>query len=82
MTEYEIDPRIWFAERELTYPPRHFVTATTRLTTESKQWVLDTLRGRFAVTQNSADFFQSMNTIGIISFEDPSEATIFELKWS
>lgn len=78
----DIDPRLWFCERELSYPPRHFISATTKVNEESKQWVLEKLRGRFAVTRNNDDFFGSINYLGIISFEDPSEAMMFELKWS
>ena len=82
MHEY-IDPRIWFCERELLYPPKHFVTTKAKLTEESKQWVLDTLCGRFAVTQNNDNMFDDMfDSIGIVSFEDPREAMIYELKWS
>ena len=81
MTEYIIDPVVWFAERQVSYPPPHFVTATTTLTPESKQWVLDHLRGRFSITVDY-DTFLSLESMGRISFEDPSEATIFELKWS
>ncbi len=81
MTEYIIDPVVWFAERQVSYPPPHFVTATTTLTPESKQWVLDHLRGRFSITIDY-DTFLSLESMGRISFEDPREATIFELKWS
>jgi len=78
---YEVNPLVWFAERQLPYPPAHFVTVATPITTESKQWVLDNLVGRFSITTNSTDMF-SFETIGNISFEDPKEAMIFELKWS
>ena len=78
----DIDPRLWFCERELAYPPKHFVKATTKVTEESKQWVLEKLRGRFAVTRNNTDFFSDMTCLGIILFEDPAEAMMFELKWS
>ena len=82
MNEYYVDPIVWFANRELSYPPVHFVTVSTQLTEESKQWVLDHLRGRFAVSTDATDFLFNMNSLGSISFEDPKEATIFELKWS
>ena len=82
MIEYQVDPIVWFAERELSYPPVHFVTVATPLTEESKQWVLDHLRGRFSVTSNTTDFLFNIDSLGHISFEDPKEATIFELKWS
>jgi len=78
---YEVNPLVWFAERELSYPPLHFVTVTTPVTIESKHWVLDHLSGRFSITPNTTDVF-NLESIGIISFEDPKEAMLFELKWS
>ena len=78
---YEVNPFVWFADRELAYPPAHFVTASTPATHESKQWVLDHLSGRFSITVSSSDIF-SLDTIGNISFEDPKEAMVYELKWS
>ena len=82
MTDYEIDPVVWFAERQLDYPPVHFVTVHTPLTEESRQWVLNKLHGRFAVTMDTTDFLFNLESLGCISFEDPKEATLFELKWS
>lgn len=79
--EYRVDPRIWYAEREILYPFNHFITASTPLTAESKQWVLDYLTGRYSITQNTMNFLFD-GTLGIISFEDPKEALIYELKWS
>lgn len=79
--EYEINPLMWFAERELVYPPAHFTPTTTQLTNESKQWVKDYLVGRYAVVLGISEW-QFGDSIGYISFEDPREATIFELKWS
>ena len=81
MTEYEVDPIVWFSERQVEYAPPHFVMATTPLTDESKQWVLNKLRGRFAITLNT-DIFSFLESLGNISFEDPSEATLYELRWS
>lgn len=78
---YEVNPMVWFAEREVSYPFAHFVTVSTPATIESKQWVLDHLTGRFSITTNSADIF-NLESIGNISFEDPKEAMLFELKWS
>ena len=82
MTDYTVDPIIWFSNRHVEYPPPHFVMATTMLTEDSKQWVLNKLRGRFAVTTNTSDFFAFVETLGSIYFEDPSEATLYELRWS
>jgi hypothetical protein len=82
MTDYEIDPMIWFAQRQVDYPPVHFVLVSTTLNAESKQWILNKLRGRFAITVDSTDFLFNMDSLGCVSFEDPREATIFELTWS
>lgn len=82
MTDYEIDPVVWFADRQLPYPPVHFVTATTPLTEESKQWVLNKLHGRFSIVETYDFFLLTTDSVGTISFEDPKEATLFELKWS
>lgn len=82
MTDYNVDPIVWFSNRQVDYPPSHFVAATTLLTEESKQWVLNNLRGRYAITQNLGDFLSMLESLGVISFEDPSEATIYELRWS
>lgn len=81
MTDYEIDPLVWFADREVVYPPPHFIRTHTLLTAESKQWVLNNLRGRYSIINNFNDFL-SLSSIGSIAFEDPSEATIYELRWS
>lgn len=81
--EYQIDPIIWFGDRRLDYPPGHFIMATTLLTPDSLHWVLNSLRGRYAITLNSNNFFFSaIDNLGNISFEDPSEATLYELRWS
>lgn len=82
VSNYDVDPIVWFAERQLSYPPAHFIMASTPLTAEGRQWVLNNLRGRFAITLNITDFFATLDSLGNISFEDPSEATIYELRWS
>lgn len=81
MTDYEIDPYIWFANREVEFLPKHFVISNTPLTMESKQWVLDKLKGRYSIIQTN-EFFILEYYLGNIAFEDPSEATFYELKWS
>ena len=81
MTEYEIDPYIWFGKKEIDFCPKHFILASTPLTTDSKQWVLDNLRGRFCITQTSHLFLIDYY-LGNIAFENPTDATFYELKWS
>jgi hypothetical protein len=81
MTEYSIDPYIWFGKREIDFCPKHFILTTTPLTMNSKQWVLDNLRGRFSIIQSNQLFLIDYY-LGNIAFEDPKDATFYELKWS
>jgi len=81
MIEYKIDPYIWFANREIKFYPKHFTLASTPLTTDAKLWVLDNLKGRYCIVQTGQLFLVNYY-LGNIAFEDPSEATFYELKWS
>ena len=81
MTDYKIDPYVWFSKREVDFYPKHFVLATTPLTSESKQWVLDNLKGRYCIVQTDQIFLVPYY-LGNIAFEDPADATFYELKWS
>ena len=83
MIDYKLDPITWFTDRELSYTPKHFIVTSHPCTSESKQWVLDKLSGRFSVTYPIV----SNNILELISpsciaFEDPQEAIFYELKWS
>ena len=82
MIDYEIDPYIWFAEREVKFLPKHFTISTTELTVESKQWILDNLKGRFCIVHLSSQIFLIDMYLGNIAFEDPKDAVFYELKWS
>jgi hypothetical protein len=84
MTEYQIDPVSWFTERELKYTPKHFVISTTALTNDNKLWILNKLKGRFSVvfTEDGIDDVLVFQLMGKPAFEDPKEATFYELTWS
>ena len=73
-------------EREVKNFPRHFVVTKTPITQESKQWILETLQGRFCIVSSlEVDESPKMMLgfpIEIPAFEDPQEATFYELKWS
>ena len=81
----ELDPYTWYSNRIVNFTPPHFTVATTKLTEESKLWVLNTLKGRFSV-MNKVDPDDLWLTIveaeGVPAFEDPREAMLYELKWS
>jgi hypothetical protein len=80
-----LDPFSWYTNRELSFTPLHFTQTKTPLTIESKLWILNTLRGRFSVCQPSDTEYVEFELImseGVPAFEDPKEATMYELKWS
>lgn len=81
----------WFSDRELNYCPKHFVMANTPLTQESKIWVLERLHGRFYIQQGYWKSWRSNATTtkpivpsmeNVPYFENPEEATLYELTWS
>lgn len=84
----ELDPIGWYSNRELLHTPTHFVVATTELTNESKMWIMNNLKGRFSVVrgQDGTKMIGSIPFLdlsdGYPAFEDPREATLYELKWS
>lgn len=86
MPDYQINPYIWFCEREVNFRPKHFIITNTPLTNESKKWIYEKLTGRFSVI---TQLYNSNNNPRLIegyarvpAFEDPSEATFYELTWS
>jgi len=81
MIDYEIDPYIWFGKRQVNFHPKHFVLSDTLLTLDSKQWVLDNIKGRFCIVHTSQIFLVEYN-LGNIAFENPKDAMFYELKWS
>jgi hypothetical protein len=81
MTEYQIDPYIWFGNRQVDFCPKHFVLSNTPLSIDSKQWVLDNIKGRFCIVPASQLFLIEFN-LGNIAFENPKDAMFYELKWS
>lgn len=84
--EYVIQPINWFSTRRLDHKPKHFVTATTPLNSDSYQWICDKLLGRYCLVLVCPDSndpsLAFLGTDQVPSFEDPSEATLYELTWS
>lgn len=91
MTDLELDVITWFTERQLSYKPKHFVVVKTPVTTDSKNWIFEKLKGRFCLVQveevattsdvgGTYELLTSLDTYP--AFEDPAEATFYELTWS
>ena len=84
MSDYQVNVYTWHMEREVKNFPRHFVVTKTPITQESKQWILESLTGRFCIV-SSLEIEDKMLLgfpVEIPAFEDPKEATFYELKWS
>lgn len=89
MEELIIDPFFWFADRRLEFTPKHFVVTKTPATEESLLWIVNNLKGRFSIVTES-EMVDPLSLISItykhnlgnVSFEDPKEAILYELKWS
>jgi hypothetical protein len=77
-----VNPAKWFGTRELTNVPPHFVQANTPLNEKAKLWVVSKLQGRYAIASISDDNDVIPLPYEYIFFEDPSEAMIYELRWS
>jgi hypothetical protein len=77
-----VNPFKWFGTRELSTVPPHFVKASTILSDKAKLWVVSKLVGRYAIVSitEDTDFIPFPNDY--IFFEDPSEAMMYELRWS
>lgn len=73
----DININTWFVDRELSVVPEHFTKTTTPITSESKTWILEKLRGRFAIIGGTLGMFGDITP----SFEDPKEAVFYELTW-
>ena len=78
----EVNPQLWFGERELHHVPPHFVKCQTPTTVESIIWVKGTLVGRYSISSQGENTAVFLEVQPYIYFEDPSEATMFELRWA
>lgn len=77
----EVKLEVWFIDRNLSFKPPHFVVATTPITKESATWIIHNLSGRFAFIEAENDKDPYVYNM-VPAFEDPVEATLYELTWS
>lgn len=91
MIDYHLDPMTWFGGRLVEMPPRHFVFTPTPISHESKEWVEQTLKGRYSIGKAPVDesgdhkdglFFLFLLGDTHFYFEDPKEAIVYELTWA
>ena len=80
-----VNPLLWYGERELQHIPPHFTKAYTALTDDSLFWVMTKCYGRYSITNAEEDVNDIMSIFMLVRniyFEDPSEAMMYELRWS
>ena len=80
-----VNPMLWYGERELQHIPPHFTKATTPVTYESLFWVMTKCQGRYSITsaeENENDIMFLFVLTQNIYFEDSAEAMLYELRWS
>lgn len=65
----DINLNTWFVERELITVPSHFIKVNTLIDSISRMYILEKFQGRFAIDVS----------YGVIYFEDPAEATLYQL---
>lgn len=75
-----INLHTWFAQRQLEFRPKHFVRSGAEVSEEAYNWILERLSGRFYIENISSTSLYSYGRH--IYFEDPKEATLFDLTWS
>ena len=80
----EFNPHLWFGKRELDHVPPYFTKATTPITYEKLEWVKTKLTGRYVLVKvtSQQQSFAVFEETQLIYFEDPKEATFYELRWS
>lgn len=76
-----LDPKVWFTKRALEYKPLHFITAKTPLTKDSALWIVHNLTGRYTFAGHMGLNEDLEETI-FPSFEELSDAVLYELRWS
>lgn len=73
----------WHSNREVPYAPRHFIYTRAPVTPESIDWIKNNLVGRYSLVNQSQYINDKQGySLMIAAFEDPSEATFYELTWS
>ena len=78
----DFNPLVWFGERELSHVPPHFVKTSSPLTDEALVWIQTSLSGRYAYSSHSNIENFIFESHRYVYFENPAEATMYELRWS
>lgn len=80
-----VNPLLWFGEREVKSTPPHFTKCPTPLSEKSKTWVMSKTQSRYSIVlgnDGSEDPLAIFTDAYFVYFEDPKEATLYELRWS
>ena len=56
-----VNPYLWFGEREINHIPPHFIKANTLLTDDSLFWVMTKCHGRYAISDIQEETYEYLN---------------------
>jgi hypothetical protein len=87
------NPVIWFANREVSLVPKHFIKCSSPVSEASKQWILNKTQGRYAFSDVQNDLNLSDDDLTAIfllynepeqfvHFENSEDAIMYNLLWS
>ena len=80
---HDINPLVWYSNLEIDTIPPHFVKSSTSVTEDNYFWVKTKITGRYtisAVPINDVDMIFDLRPY--VFFENPSDAMLYELRWS
>jgi len=88
-----VNPIIWFANREVSLVPKHFVKCSTPVNETSKQWILNKTQGRYAFSDVQSDLGSADDDLTaifllynepkqLVHFENSEDALMYNLLWS
>jgi len=79
----ELNPLIWYLDRELKFVPPHFIKSNTPLSPESLFWVRSKISGRYAIdTATDFNVLLILDNQKYVYFEESKDVMLFELRWS
>lgn len=76
------DPIAWFSKRELTFSPPHFIKCSTPVDPDRLLWIKNKLSGRYSIVTGTSLGTFVLESAQYVTFEDPADATMYELRWS
>jgi hypothetical protein len=89
-----VNPVIWFANREVSNVPKHFIKCPSPVTEEAQQWILNKSQGRYSFSnvidegdidndeENVLSWLLYAEPKKFVHFENSEDALMYNLLWS